>query len=85
MAHQVAITITLCKVQRVCDRDCKDWLDHGHNKSGIYPVNPDGQESFQVKKTKTILYSLYLQLYRCIVIWRLMVVDGLTYRGEKVD
>ena len=29
-------------------RDCKDWLDLGHNQSGIYPINPDGGEPFQV-------------------------------------
>ena len=32
-------------------RNCKEWLDAGITKSGIYPVDPDGQGSFQVSIT----------------------------------
>ena len=33
----------------VCEieyRDCKDWLDNGHDNSGTYPINPDDGEPF---------------------------------------
>ena len=30
-------------------RDCKVWLEAGVNKSGIYPIKPDGDSAFQVK------------------------------------
>ena len=32
-------------------RDCMEWLGIGINKSGIYPVDPDGQGPFQVSIT----------------------------------
>ena len=30
-------------------RDCKEWLEAGVNKSGIYPIKPDRDSAFQVK------------------------------------
>ena len=41
--------------------DCKAWLEAGVNKSGIYPIKPDGDSAFQVeyKQFVQIIISLY--------------------------
>ena len=58
-------------------RDCKEWLDAGVNKSGIYPIKPDDKGiPFQVSKYLNFILS---HISRFTVIWKLMVEDGLCY------
>ena len=41
--------IILILIECPIARDCKAWLEAGVNKSGIYPIKPDGDSAFQVK------------------------------------
>ena len=51
--HKLSYTLfpLACPVARTC----KEWLDAGINKSGIYPVDPDGQGTFQVCITTALV------------------------------
>ena len=58
---------------------------NGSTTSGVYTINPDEGTPFQVSVLIIILnYSLILYC-RFIVIWILMVVDGLSSRGGRMD
>ena len=61
-----------------------EWLKAGVNKSGVYPINPDGTTSFQVHRI-IVFKRCKLTLFRSTVIWRLMVEGGLYFRGDKMD
>ena len=50
MCH-ISLCCTLYSVACPIARTCKGWLDAGITKSGIYPVDPDGQGPFQVSIT----------------------------------
>ena len=58
-----------------------EWLHY----KWCYTINPDEGTSFEISVLIIILnYSLILYC-RCIVIWILMVVDGLFSRGGWMD
>ena len=61
--------------------DCKAWQTLGIKQSGVYPIKPDNGPAFQVMNNCTIIRH-YTD--RFTVIWRLMVVDGLYFRGDKM-
>ncbi len=44
----IIIIITIVSIERLILTDCKAWYDLGINKSGVYSVNPDNGEPFQV-------------------------------------
>ena len=53
--------------------DCKRALEHGHTSSGIFTVNPDNQEPFNVSKNNILVQiymhhcsSMYMGAYACI-------------------
>ena len=63
--------------------DCESLFEDGYTVSGVYTVNPDGGTPFEVKLKLFIIYTLLHHRYT--VTWRLMVVDGLYSRGDKMD
>ena len=65
--------------------DCKAWKELGMKQNGVYPITPDNGPTFQVMFNCIILYNYTLLDHRYTVIWRLMVVDGLYFRGDKMD
>ena len=62
--------------------DCKSWYEAGYTISGIYLINPDGGTPFEVSCSTIIFIFHYMSLYRPIVTWRLMMVDGLSFKEE---
>ena len=61
--------------------NCKTSYEAGNTISGVYLINPDGRIPFEVSCT-TLIFYFTTCLYRSIVIWRLMVVDGLSFKEE---
>ena len=51
--------------------DCKQWFDYGYTQSGIYPVNPDGGDAFQVNTVATGLESRKLTKLTCLCFYSL--------------
>ena len=61
--------------------DCKPWYEAGYTINGVYLINPDGGIPLEV--SSSILFSYHTTcIYRLIVTWRLMVVDGLSFKEE---
>ena len=67
-----------------CYIDCKKWYANGYTTSGVYTINPDEGTPFEVCVSIIILkYIAYC--IKFIVIWKLMVVGGLSSREEWMD
>ena len=61
--------------------DCKTLYEAGNTTSGVYFINPDGGTPFEVS-CSTSIFIFTTCLCRPIVIWRLTVVDGLSFKEE---
>ena len=64
--------------------DCKGWKELGMKQNGVYPIKPDNGTAFQVKSKQTNEKFNSSIADRFTVIWRLMVGDGLYFRGDKM-
>ena len=64
--------------------DYKAYYEAGYTNSGVYVISPDNLPLFgSIIKVTSLNYSLLF--FRCTVIWLLMVVAGLCFKGGRMD